>query len=144
MHKNELEPNAFQSPPPGNMQYIFVSGDGFLEVKTSGSANHNALARMVDDILRHADWKAGGSILVNHSDLNPGRLTVGEIRSIANIVSHKKDGFGQARVAHLVTQDLQFGLVRMWEAFITGNWDASTRCFRSRDEAIAWLKSDEE
>lgn len=79
-------------------------------------------------------------MLVDHSDLNSGPLTMEEIRGLADLAAQAREVVGPARVAHVVSRDLEFGLVRMWELFVEQQWDARTRCFRSRDEAVAWLK----
>jgi hypothetical protein len=122
------------------MRYTIVCGDGFLDVKTSGDADLKGLLDMIADILSHPKWEKDGAILIDHSDLNSDPLTGGEIHSLAVEAGRVRERFGQARVAHLVTRSLEFGMVRMWEANVSDKWDVPTMCFRSRDEAILWLK----
>jgi hypothetical protein len=125
------------------MKHTIIWGDGFLAVKTSGDAGLKGLADMVADILSHPKWEKDGAIFIDHSDLNSDPLTVGEIYSIAGEVGRVRERFGRARVAFLVARDLEFGMLRMWDAIASDKWDGISRSFRSRTEAISWLKSNE-
>lgn len=122
------------------MQYAIVRGNGFLEVRTLGNAELGGLANMVDELLSHPHWEPGGKLLVDHSELNAGPITVDEVRVLADKVTQVRERFGHARCAHLVARSLEFGLVRMWEAYVEGRWDTVTMCFRSRVDAISWLE----
>ncbi len=122
------------------MKYTIVCGDGFLHVKTHGDAELKGFVDMVADILSHPKWAKDGAIFIDHSDLNSGPLTINDIYSIAEKVGLVRERFGRARVAFLVARNLEFGLIRMWETIASDKWDAATMCFRSRDEAILWLK----
>jgi len=51
-----------------------------------------------------------------------------------------KDQLGKTKLALLVARDLEFGLAKMWQVFVDEKWDVISRVFRSRDEAITWLK----
>ena len=123
------------------MEYVIVSWDGFLEVRTIGNAELHGLANMLEALLSRPDWEPGGRLLVDHSELNAGPITADEVRSLADKASRLRERFGRARCAHLVARNLEFGLVRMWEAYIEGRWDAVTMCFRSRVDATTWLES---
>jgi hypothetical protein len=122
------------------MKHEIVWRDGCLEVKTHGDATVEGMAAMIAGILSHERWQCGGAVLVDNSELNAGALTVAQIRSIADMASQGREQVGTAKIAHLVARDLEFGLVRMWEALVSQRWDARLMCFRSRDEAVAWLK----
>jgi hypothetical protein len=123
------------------MNYTMTSRDGFLDVETHGDADRGGLMAMIADILSHPNWAKAGAIFLNHSDLNSNPLTVDDIHSTAREVGRLREQFGQARVAVLVRRDVEFGMVRMWETIASNNWDATLRCFRSRDEAMLWLIS---
>jgi hypothetical protein len=122
------------------MQHVVIWREGYVEVVTHGDANVPGMAAMIAGLLTDTRWEPGGAILVNHTDLNAAPLTVAHVQAIADMGSQARKQVGKARVAHVVSRDLEFGLVRMWEALIDGHWDASAMCFRSYDEAVAWLK----
>lgn len=122
------------------MKYEVDYHDGFFEVKTHGDADPGGFRGFLDLLLAHEKWKPGTPILANHSELNTGPLTVDDVQRIAERAVRSKSQLGQARVAMLVARDLEYGLARMWESFVEGKWDVIARIFRSRDEAISWLK----
>jgi hypothetical protein len=122
------------------MEHAITWRGGYVEAKTRGDATFDGLAAMIAGILSHEEWQPGGAILVDHSELNSGPLTLAQIRSLAAMAAQGREKVGQARIAHAVSRDLEFGLVRMWESFVSNQWDARVMCFRSRDEAVAWLK----
>ena len=114
--------------------------DGIIEATTEGDASLAEMTGMIAGILSHEKWRRGGAVLVDHSRLNAAPLTLGQVRALADLAAESREQVGTTRIAHLVERDLEFGLVRMWESFVENQWDARIRCFRSRDEALAWLK----
>lgn len=122
------------------MEFMIVSQTGFLEVKTIGNAELQPLAHMVAELLAHPQWEPGGKILIDYSKLNAGPITADEVRLLADKVGLARERFGRARCAHLVAQSLEYGLVRMWEAYVEDQWDGVTKCFKSRVDATSWLK----
>jgi len=121
--------------------FTITWNDGILESKTQGDATFDGLAGMTSALLSHEKSMPGGTVLVDHSDLKADSLKLGEIRSLAEMTAQARTQIGRARIAHVVSRDLEFGLVRMWENFASPHTDARLGCFRSRDHAIAWLMS---
>ena len=121
------------------MEYSIVSRDGFLEVRTIGDGELQALANMLAELVSHPQWEPGGNLLVDHSELNAGPITPNDVRFLADKCALLRERFGRARCAHLVARNLEFGLVRMWEAYVEGKWDVIAMCFRSRVDATSWL-----
>jgi hypothetical protein len=115
--------------------------DGILEAKTEGRASFEELVSMTSALLTNEKWQKDGSVLVDHSELNAESLKLGEIRALADMAVQGGEVMGHARVAHVVSGDLEFGLVRMWENFVSASLDVRVGCFRSREHAMAWLSS---
>ena len=72
-------------------------------------------------------------------DLRDARFSLapGEVRDLAEFVKQAARSPG-ARVAFVVSGDLEFGLIRMFEVY-RDEKDTSTSVFRDRDQAVAWL-----
>lgn len=121
------------------MEYRIEWHDGFVESVTHGDGTFDGIAQMIGEMLSHENWRVGNGVLVDHSALNAGPLTMQEVRSLAELAGQARKQVGKARVAHVVSRDLEFGLVRMWENFVSALWEADVKCFRSRDDAVAWL-----
>ena len=115
--------------------------DEFFELTTHGDADLGGQEELFDLLLGHEKWNLGAAYLVDHSELNAGPLTVAEVRGIAKMCEKRRAELGRARCAILVGRELEYGMTRMWEVFVDGKWDVTEKLFRSRDEAISWLKN---
>jgi hypothetical protein len=122
------------------MKYEVHYHDGFFEIKTYGDAEPVRFREVLDHLLAHEKWKPNTAILFNHSKLNAGPLTVDDIHNNAKSSVRSRVQLGQARLAILVARDLEYGMARMRTGFVEGKWDVIENVFRSRDEAISWLK----
>lgn len=121
------------------MEFTIQCHDGFFEVKTFGDAEVEKFSEILESLVTHEKWKSGTPFLVNHADLNSAPLTSDDMMEIARINAQYGARIGKSKCAHLLARDLEFGMARMWEAFVQGKWDVSVRSFRSRDDAVAWL-----
>lgn len=65
-------------------------------------------------------------------------LEVAQVSDLADTVK-LMIASGESRIAFVVTEDLEFGLIRMYEAFRHSD-TSRTSVFRDRDKAIAWLE----
>lgn len=123
------------------MKYEVHYDDEFFEVTTHGDAEPGGFEEFVDLLLGHEKWKPGTTFLVDHSELNAGPLTVADIHIIAEMCGRRRAQFGRARCALLVPRRIEYGMARMWEVFVEGEWDVTEHLFKSRDEAISWLNN---
>ncbi len=123
------------------MKYEVHYDDEFFEVTTHGDAEPGGFEEFVDLLLGHEKWKPGTPFLVDHSELNAGPLTVADIHIIAEMCGRRRAQFGRARCAILVRGRIEYGMARMWEVFVEGEWDVTEHLFNSRDEAISWLNN---
>ncbi len=123
------------------MEYRISLCNDIFEINIYGDSAVDGYIEFIDELLSHEKWYPGSPILVNVSQTNAGPLTVDNIKSIASYCISMRSRLGNAKVAHLVSRDLEFGLVRMWQTFIDGEWDTQVQVFRSREEAVKWLKS---
>ena len=121
------------------MEYEVHQRDRFVEVVTHGAATVTGFREFLDEMFALREWKPGTPVLVNHSDLRAGHLTADDIRAIAGLVMVARAEFGASRMAILVARDVEYGLARMWQAYVENKWDGDDQVFRSRDEAVRWL-----
>jgi hypothetical protein len=124
------------------MRYEILCFDDFLEVKTYGDAELKVFKDLTLAILAHEHWHPGCAILLNHSELNTAPLTTDELRKIADFNKQFKSQIGRAKIAIFVARDLEFGIGRMWQVFASEGRESTTELFRSRYEAISWLKEE--
>ena len=66
-------------------------------------------------------------------------LKADEVRALAELVTQNWGKTGRARSAIVVTEDLAFGLARMYESMVTARTSSPVRICRELDQAVAWL-----
>ena len=125
------------------MQFNLNYHDAIFEITTTGDAILQGYYDFTEAVLGHEEWKPGGLILLNHTKLNTGPLTIDDVQAIANIAGQYREQLGTAKVAIVVDRDLDYGMTRMWQVLVERHTTShdSAKIFRNRDEALAWLKS---
>ena len=121
------------------VEFIVDYHHGLFEIKTSGDAEVDKFRDILESLVTHESWKPGTPFLVDHSHLDAAPLTTDDMIKIVGFNRQFRAELGKAKCAHVLARDLEFGLGRMWEAFVENEWDVSERLFKSRDDAIAWL-----
>ena len=124
------------------MEYEIHQRNGFVEVVTHGDGDVEVFQEILNEVLRHPDWRPGTPVLIDHSDLNAGPLTVDGMKSLADMIHDARVELGSSRMAILVSEDLEYGLGRMWQVYIEGKWNGASEIFRSREDAVGWLMHD--
>ena len=113
--------------------------DGVFVVVTHGDAEVMKFRDYLDETFAHEQWRPGSPVLHDHSDLNGGPLTVDDVRLIADFCAEASEQFGHSKLAVVTSRDAEFGLARMWGAFMDGRWGVTAQAFRSLDEGKRWL-----
>ena len=122
------------------MEYSITQHDGFDQIVASGAADYDTMVAMITELISRPEWRPGSAILLDYRAFDAGPLKVGEISRLAELVSEHRSRIGPARLLFVVSRNLEFGLVRMWEAYVSGNWDGDAMIFKSREEALVSLK----
>jgi len=121
------------------MDFSIVTQHGYLEVTLSGLPTPDAFNKYLDALLAYEDWGLGIPLLSDETNLDASKITVQEVRDIAEICAQRKSELGSIRTAILVAGDLEYGMNSMWAVFVEDKWDVEAAIFRSREEALAWL-----
>jgi hypothetical protein len=121
---------------------ILCFGD-FLEVRTYGDADLKGCKDFIRAFLAHEHWHPGGALLINHSELNSNPLTTDDIIELAQFTKPFLPQMGKARIALLVSRNLEFGMGRMWQSFASEGRESVSEVFKSREQAISWLKKEQ-
>ena len=114
-----------------------------IESVTHGQADLTGLIDMLRCILDRCSRNETADIIVDHSNLDAGPLTMKDLSEIIGHVANANDLLMARKCAHVVATDLQFGLVRAWEIMVelAGVTDFDTMVFRSKTDAIEWIKT---
>jgi hypothetical protein len=92
------------------------------------------------DMIDATDWKGSKSFLWDFCNVQKGPDSSPEIRDAADQVAKVQDLWSGSRVAIFVTRDLDFGIARMFSAFVEG-LDIDYQVFREESAALEWLSS---
>ncbi len=122
------------------MDFTIDHIDGIFIVSTSGDAEISKFKELFLSYLHHEKWKPGTPCLHDHSKLNSASVSTDDIRDIAGSLKNLGELLGVGKTALVVDRDLEFGLARMFQVFYEGNPDRTVKLFKSREEALTWLK----
>ncbi len=113
---------------------IGVTLSGQLEVKGISAALESLWLEQVRTGILRALW--------DFREMVAGGVTTGQLREISNRHLRDRPEIPESRAAIVVSRDLEFGMARMVEAFIsTGPVDM--QIFRSMSEASEWLAEED-
>lgn len=115
--------------------------EGYGRIVVAGvvvPAEYDAAVRRV---LAHPRFQPGMPLVFDLRAADLSRLTAEAFRGFAVINQDFAGRRGRARSALLVADDLQFGLLRMYEV-LGATQNLENRVFRDLDDAIAWARGD--
>jgi hypothetical protein len=122
---------------------VYNSELDIVEGVTHGVADVAKYLELMDRVMELCRQEEAENILVDHSDLDAGTLTMEHIETLGRTAASKKEVCKVRKCAHVVINDLQFGLVRAWEIIVSmyDLADLETKVFKNRDEATDWIKA---
>ena len=114
-----------------------------IEFDTHGLATTNGIIEMLHSVIELCIQNETANIIVDHSDLDASQISKDDILKISRHFTKAIDIFKTRKIAHIVANDLQFGLVRMWEILVEleGFPDLPLMVFKNKKSAIEWIKT---
>jgi hypothetical protein len=109
-------------------------------VLTSGIAAPAGWDLLHDELLTDPRVQ-GRSLLIDHSELDVSALSAEAVRTIGRSVKSVSERLGPIRRAVVVTGGFRYGLARMARAELGAQAEKKVQVFKSRSEAVAWLRS---
>lgn len=117
----------------------FDSSDSTATLQVSGVLNRAEVMGMVQAFLSDPNWKAGTNVLVDYRKADFSLASEADIQSVSDSIRRFGNTIGDGRVGVVVSRDLDFGMVRMWELMMGDQVPFAVRVFRSKREAQEWL-----
>jgi len=121
-------------------RYEFVDGPFQVIVTTSGDADTDAIVAGRRRLLADPRFRPEMNILVDHSRLDVSAATAEEIRDAAATASGERPGTTTGLLAIVSPSPLQFGLMRMYQAFASEDLESRLAVVRSVEAAYRWLE----
>ena len=113
----------------------------YMVIKAIGTVGYKEIFALRDQLINHSSFRKNINQLFDCSEgeLN---LTTNDLKRIAMDYTEVADQLGHDRkLALVVSRDLDFGMMRQYEAFFYSGPGVSICAYRSLAEAIKWLKS---
>jgi hypothetical protein len=122
---------------------IYNANENVVEAVTYGKGDMTQLLEMMQCVLDLCGQQESANILIDYSELDAQSLTMENIETLGRRAAEKKDVCKVRKCANVVTNDLQFGLVRAWEIIVQlyDLVDLEIRLFKNRDEATEWIRA---
>jgi len=127
---------------------VETSGDNYLlterEISFIASRDSFYMATVGENGWPYVQFRGGepGFLkLIDDTNLDVSRMTGDDIREVADASARRNRVIGTGKFAIFTPNDLEFGMNRMWQAYVEDQWDADIYVARARDDALAWLAS---
>lgn len=117
------------------------SGPFDVVVTTSGKATGAEIEAGRRRLLADPRFKPGMNILVDNSQLDNAGATAEDVRAVAESLERDRAASGFGCLAIVAPDAVSFGLSRIWEALAGESVEPALTVVRTREEAIAWLRS---
>lgn len=124
------------------MEYeiVFDIDSDLAIVRTSGVASLEGFAAYLRELVSDPRWRHGMDVLSDHTALEAGHLTAGDIEALVAVHFPYAHVIGPGLCAIVCGSALKFGLARMFEAHASVQLPFRSRVFATREEAFAWLR----
>ena len=123
------------------MEYsLEFGGDGpqDLTITFAGVASPPDFRAMVQDLISDARFHGGMTMLVDLSELDTSGLASEEVQGVADSVAGR-DWDTPARAIAIVAPGRSFDHAKLYRAHVGGS-KSGREVFRSREDALAWLR----
>jgi hypothetical protein len=110
-------------------------------ITTRGSADLAGVKLFGEELMADPRFRAGSTILVDHSELDARPLTASDLSEIGRVASGRTEQLGDTVFAIVVPNTLTFGMARQ-SSILAGPLESAFHIFYSRDEAEAWLRAE--
>lgn len=117
---------------------IVICEDGLARITVHGRVSPGDLKTALDRLIAHPGYRPKIAMLWDLRAADAGDLHAAQLSEYARHLANRPERFG-ARVAIVVSRDLEFGVMRMWQSFAEAPVPQDRRVFRNLDEALGWL-----
>ena len=109
---------------------------GIAHCLATGELTRDEILAAVDQVYRDPNYRAPWRTIWDIAGATPV-LNLEELRAVvAYVKAHRPEGKGKTAI--VATEDLAFGLSRMYEV-LAGEQPVETRAFRDSEEALQWI-----
>ena len=122
-------------------EIVFDTDSELAIVITSGVASLEGFSAYLKALVSDPRWRRGMDVLSDHTALEAGHLTAGDVEALVGIHLPFTHAIGQGLCAIVSGSSLKFGLARMFEAHAFERLPFRSRIFTTVEEASTWLRT---
>ena len=111
----------------------------YLVIEITGSADVEMLKGMVMNILKHPSWHEKIPALVDFRGFSAKDLSSDHIVELSSLFRSINNTLGSGNTALVVSNELDFGLARMWQMMTEEYVKMEIDVFKSIEEAKEWM-----
>ena len=123
-------------------EIVFEGDPEDVLVISRGFASREGLARQLDALLTHPEFRPGLRVILDYTDLSWAAMSSSDVRARAEAGVRAAKMFGQARIAVVHRGLVAVGILRMLETFAGGSLGFEVEVFTTFPEARAWLRAE--
>jgi len=109
--------------------------------KVTGPLTKDELIEKLKEVYSEPDFDPDMNTLWDLREADLSSFFSPDIQEVRDFVSEHWGTGGKSRSALVVSRDLNYGLSRMYEAFLKGKTSSEVAVFRDYDDAVKWIKS---
>lgn len=113
-------------------------------IKDYGKTDPNVIEAALKEMLQSDHWHFQCSIIFDCSEEDLSALNTTDVQFISMTFTQYNKELEGCRIAIIMTQDLSFGMGRMWEAFTQNRATFEVQICRNLDEADQWITKNNE
>ena len=124
-----------------DFKITYVKEKDYFLIQTTGDTCPDMIEASLKHTFNDPNWHPFVNILYDNRREKVKHLSTKDVEEISlKFVAHE-DKLKQSKIGTVMTDDLSFGLGRMWEFFIGEMTELKTRVFRSVEEAKRWIEN---
>jgi hypothetical protein len=114
--------------------------DGIFHTRLKSEPDPLSLESYYKSLTSHSEWSIFSKVLSDETAIDYGLIKFADMMEFVTIGISFKNKIKKSSFAIYVNSNLNFGMARVWKAFIDTEWDANVGVFRSYENARSWLK----
>lgn len=112
---------------------------GFIKARLSGRQTRETLEAAFNELAQDPDFDSSLNRLWDMRKAELAGLTVDDVRFIQAFILERPQYAGTARVALLVSKEVDYGIGNMFRLMSEESLPVDVRVFRDLDQAVAWV-----
>jgi hypothetical protein len=123
-----------------NHSYEMDTQNLLVKVKIAGHYSFSEFKKLYHDLLNNSQFKPGSKILFDASEVDFSKMRTSDIKELVKLDKELKEKRGKGKTTFIVSTDIGFGMLRMFEQNRIENHENPVMVFRKFQEAEKWIK----